>query len=158
MAWKVYGESLEPGDLSGTRIKSTAVFEDNTIVKAVRTCVILFGNPTYSNLQMKCFDNNDLDDTPSNLKATSINSFQPGDLLETQAYGMKFIYFEFTPFGVRAGDKYHFTLSADGYLPTDNSFMAWRNIWPDPIYTEGISAVSVINSPIMISGVIGSKL
>lgn len=158
MTWKMYGETLAASDLSTTNIRCPIKFNSNVLVKGIRTCVILYGNPTYTNLRMKIYDNNFLTNEPSLIKSTSLNAFNPNDLLETHPYGVKFIYFEFTPFGVDRNDLYHAVLSADSYAPTDNSFIAWRNFWPDPVYTENIALESVpfYNAPILITSVIGS--
>lgn len=160
MTWKVYGEVLSASDLTSTNIRSTMKFHKNLFVKAIRTCLILYGNPTFTNMKMKIYDNNTSGNTPSKLKATSINSFQTSDLLQTYAHGLKFIHFEFVPFGVNADDTYHAVLSADSYSPSESSFLAWRNYWPDPVYTTNVdvNSVSFFNAPILITGVVGSEI
>jgi hypothetical protein len=109
---------------------------------------------------MHIYDNDFVSNGPSRLKATSINSWSTGDILQNEPHGIAEVYFEFLPFGVRKDDKYHIVINADTYTKTDNSFIAWRNAWPDPVYKTNYTptGLNFLESPYMITAFIGSEL
>jgi hypothetical protein len=166
MTWSVYADTFESGDLASPVKNQIVSFNKNLFVKALRTQVVLVGNPTFTNLKMNVYNSRFIESgTPdvrevSSLRATSTNSFNPSDLLVSFPNGLKEIYFEFNPFSVSGSDVYHIALEADSYTPTVNSYLAWRNIWPDPVYDININVTSVSQqrSPYMLTAVIGSEI
>jgi hypothetical protein len=159
MTWRVYADVYDTGELTGEAKSQALKATKNILVKAIRTVVVLVGNPTFTNLKMEVYDNNILANLPSTLKAESMNSFNLGDILTTHPNGVAEIYFEFIPFGIRKTDTYHIVLKADTYVPTANSFLAWRNAWPDPVYKTNYTptGLNFLQSPYLITAVIGSE-
>jgi hypothetical protein len=160
MTWRVYADVYEAGELTGTAKSQQFIPKSNQMIKAIRTILVLVGNPNFTNLKMQIYDNDFVSQGPSKLKAESITTWSTGELLKTDPHGLVEIYFEFLPFGVRKDDKYHIVLNADTYTKTDNSFIAWRNAWPDPVYKTNYTptGLNYLASPYMITAFIGSEL
>lgn len=158
MTWTVYADPFLDADMSMPNKFQPFKATRNTLVLAIRTTIVLVGNPSLEGLRMEVYNNNLLTNAPSTLKAVSTNTFDTSDLLTTQAHGLSEIYFEFIPFGVRKTDTYHIVLQADSYTYTTNSHFAWRNVWPDPVYKTNFTVTgnNFLSSPYMINAVIGS--
>lgn len=117
----------------------TVVPSDNMILRAVRTWVVFVDDPAYTSLVMKIYANNAVDDTPSYVQYTSTDVRTKAEIdPDSNGNGFREIYFTFDDISLRAGDKYHFVLNAVDYVPSgDNSRLAWRKGFPDPVYSDG---------------------
>lgn len=159
MAWRVWGERLETADLDGTnkRVFQPFIPNKDMILIGVRAWVIVYNNPTFTDLFMKIYSDNA--NSPGELVATSTNLITKAEMI-TLANGVKEIPFLFDEFNMRATDRYHFILGAHGYTANwDTAGLAWRKGWPDPVYTTNIVTdfTSVGESPYTLYA-IGSEI
>lgn len=136
MGWKVYANPFETGELSNTAKFQTVKFVEDKILLAVRTWIVLYNNPTFTNLNMKIYSNDDSSgaNTPGMLLATSTNTQIKSDII-TLENGAREIWFQFDYFPVNGEDKYNFVVNGDGYTYSDESHIAWMLAWPDPVYS-----------------------
>jgi hypothetical protein len=135
MPWTHYADELSTADMTGKSRFLRFSPSENVVIVAMRTWIVLINPPSFTNLHCKLYG--DRAGLPGGLIATSTNSFARNDLLETHNYGAKEIYFEFSPkISLNQSLNYHFVLNADNYTFTENSHLAWRKAWPDPIYGE----------------------
>lgn len=157
MTITVYGEPLASSDMTNPTVTQEFTPQQNYTISGVALELILYNSPMVTNMRAVIYDNNNQDDSPSTIRATSTNSWSDSDLLETDAYGIKIVPFTFVQFGVRTGDKYHLGLTADSYLATSSSYIAWRNAWPEPAYQTNftVSGINYISAPRMINGFFG---
>lgn len=133
MSWTQYGDPLTTAEASNKSRYLRFSPSQNTVLLAMRTWIILFNPSSFTNLRCKIYG--DRDGMPAGLIGTSSNSWDRGDLLETYDYGTKEIYFEFSPkISLQQNLYYHFVLNLDNYSANDDSHIAWRKGWPDPIY------------------------
>lgn len=138
-AWKVFGDDFESGELENTNKFQTTKFGYDTILRAVRTWIIVVGDPTFTDLHMKMYSNQLIgsDNSPNVLIATSTNTLTKSEII-TLENGVKEIYFEFDYIPCNGETLYNFVINGTGYTsPTTTSHIAWRKAFPDPVYTSG---------------------
>lgn len=139
MGWRVFGERWATSELTDTTKAQKFKPNDDMLLLAVRTWVIVYNNPTYTSLNMKIYSNNA--GSPGTLLHTSDNVQLKADVC-TLANGVKEIYFAFNaPQGVplQASDYYHIVINGSGYTGSDSAHLAWMKAFPDPVYQTGIS-------------------
>lgn len=137
--WKVYGNVLLTADINGTDKSQAMKFRPNSniVVRAIRTWFVLYNSPVYTALSLRIYA--DQGGSAGKLIATSTNSHVPGDLLTTEAYGLKGTYFEFDDIALNGDTWYHVLPYATGYTGTDASHIAWVKGWPDNEYRTGLA-------------------
>jgi len=115
MTWKMWGTPWDSGELSNTNLKQKIIFSENTIVKSIRTWVIVFNDPTFTNISMKIYAQDSNTGSPDDvgvLLHTSVNSFTKAEILTTEDNAAKELYFNFnTPTFVKDID-YFIVMSA----------------------------------------------
>ncbi|RLC38718.1 hypothetical protein DRH27_01565 [Candidatus Falkowbacteria bacterium] len=136
MVWSVYGSRWESGELANTDQFQVIKPVEDIVLKAVRTWIIIYNAPTFSNLTMKIYslDKDATADAPGVLLASSTTTWNIADLT-TEDNAVKEIYFEFTDFSMNGADEYCFVMAADSYSYLETSHLSWRKAWPDPVYT-----------------------
>lgn len=136
MSWTVYGDNFESGELSNTNKFQTIQMNKNTILKAIRTWVIMYNDPVITDLSCKIYSNNleSGSNAPGVLLSSSLNTLTKAEII-TLDNGVKEIYFTFNDFMMNKDDKYNIVLSGTGYTPTPTSHVAWRKAWPKPVYS-----------------------
>jgi hypothetical protein len=155
MAWSVYGESLKTADFSGSPVFSQKfTMPQKEVLKAIRTWVVLFNTPVFTNLSLRIYSN--VGGSPGQLLWTADTTWTRAQIA-TEAYALKEIYFEFVNPLFLGQDTYHAVLWASGYTGDDSSHVAWVRTWPDILnnYTptlEGIATapfkISLIGAPL----------
>lgn len=158
--WTVYGTPYASGELSNTTVFQKITYHDDLVIKAMRCWVILVDNPIMTGLRMKVYGEDQQTGSIGSLLETSTNSWSTSTILQTNTSGVKEIYFEFSPFSVKADSDYFIVLNADTYTPSGSSEFAFRTVWPDPSYSLNYTATgnNFLSSPNFISAVIGAKL
>lgn len=161
MTWSVYADSFDTSSSLTAGAKSQKITPKvNLFFKAIRTRVVLFNNPSFTNLKMAIHHNKAEDDSIGVLFETSINSFNLADLMTTGPYGLVDLSFEFSNKSLRSGDNYHLRLLADSYTPSSSSYISWAIGWPDPAYLDNLTVggeQKILYHPYMILGVVGAK-
>lgn len=155
MSWTQWGDTFSTSDMT-TKSRYLRFSPDrNIVLKAMRTWIILYNPPNFTDLTCKLYaDNLGL---PGGLIASSTTMWDKTELLTTQNYGTKEIYFEFEPtISLNADIYYHFVLSSTGYTYAEESHVAWRKAWPDPVYGDA-TFNSLLRSHYMFS-LIGADL
>lgn len=154
--WTQYGSPLSTDEAQNrSRYLRFKPAENNLVLLAMRTWVILYNPPSFTNLRAKLYS--DRNGLPSGLIATSSNAWTKAEMLTTYNYGTKEIYFEFDPkITLHKNVYYHFVLNCDNYTYSDESHIAWRIGWPDPIYGTATSN-NLLYSPYIFS-LIGADL
>lgn len=163
MPWEVYGRELSTADASNTNVYQPITPQREIILKAIRTWIILVGDPTFTSVQMRIYSNNSADNTPGSILYTSTNSIAKATLLETESHGVKETYFEFLEGGaegitLRANVRYNLVLLFNGASSwSSTSHCAWRRAYPDPVYNRSdVTYNDLLVSPFMITGVVAS--
>jgi hypothetical protein len=134
--WRVWGDPYTTAEMSNSSRHQKVEFDDNYILKAVRTWVIIYNNPTFTSLNMKVYSDNA--GVPGKLLHTSTNNLLKSEI-HTLDNGVKEIYFDFNEIPVRSGDIYHFVINASGYTGSETSHIAWMKAFPDPVYATGLT-------------------
>lgn len=133
MTWRHYADEFVNQELENRNRYLRFCPARNTVLIAMRTWLVLYNPPAFTNLRANLYS--DRSELPGGLIATSTNSWSRDDLLISSNYGAKEIYFEFSPkISLQENLCYHFVLSADNYTYSEDSHLAWRKAWPDPIY------------------------
>lgn len=134
MGWTVWGTELISTDLTSTAIYQPITFNDDIILRAVRTWVIVYNDPVFTDLSLKIYSNDA--GLPKKLLATSTNVITKAEMI-TETNGVKEIYFEFNYPSFNGADTYHFVLNGTGYAPAGGSHLAWMKAFPDAVYQGG---------------------
>ena len=135
MARTYYGDPFDTAEMSNTAKSIRLCPGDNVVLRGIRTWLI-FNNHSGSITNMQCKIYSDRSSSPGALIATSTTSLNRADII-TQANGVKEIYFTFDDISLHSNTYYHFVINCTGYTGTDNSHIAWRKAWPDPVYRGG---------------------
>lgn len=137
MAWTVWGDDWEDGQLSNTDKSLTIRFNDNYIIRAIRTWIIVYNDPVFTNLNMKFYSNEVVSavNTPKKLLTTSTDVRTKAEI-HTLPYAVKEIYFTFDNFPVQGNTYYNLVINGTGYVPTGSSYLAWMKGFPDPVYAS----------------------
>lgn len=153
--WTVYGDTFSTGDMTNADRSMRFSPIENNVLLTMRTWIILYNPPNFTNLVAKLYS--DREGLPGALIATSVNSYNKADVLTTGPYGLKDIYFTFSPkISLSANLYYHFVLNCSGYTYAEESHIAWRKGWPDPIYGTA-TFNNLLTQPYMCP-LIGAKL
>lgn len=143
MAWTVWGEKFETGELANTTHFQTVEFNKNVILRAIRMWVIIYDDPVFTDLNCKIYSNDIVsgDNSPKKLLHTSTDVRTKAEV-HTLASGVKEIYFTFNDIPMQKNTKYNIVLNGAGYMPTAGSYIAWVKSWPDPIYRTGLTVTT----------------
>lgn len=137
MGYVAYGKVFLTADLSGApTMYQPVVLNKDVVLRAVRTRLIHYNSPSFTNLSMKIYSNNG--GAPGVLLHTSTNVITQAELY-TLGNGMKEVGFEFNLPSLDGADTYHFVIAASGYTGDSSSHLAWQHAFPDPVYTEGFT-------------------
>lgn len=153
MAWTVWGRRWDTGELANTAMFASFRMNTDTILKAARTWVIVFNNPTFTSLNAKIYSDEvrtisgtKTGHTPVTLLHTSTDSRTKAEI-HTLDHGVKETYFTFNEIPLQKDTWYNFVINAVGYSPTSGSYLCWKHSYPDPVLsTDYTSAVETINS------------
>lgn len=104
----------------------------NLVVKGVRTAFVVYNDPVFTSLNAKIYSE---DAGPGELLYTSIDSRTKAEI-HTLANGVKETYFTFNDIPLQSDTEYNLVINGSGYAPTDNSYLAWKAAFPDPIYSD----------------------
>lgn len=141
MPSKVWGVPYESGQLENTDIYQPVKFNSNIILRAVRIWVIVYDDPDFTDLTMKIYSDTpttDLDHVPGKLLHTAENTITKAEMI-TLDNGFKEIYFRFDDVNLNGSTWYNFVLNGTGYAPTGDKHIAWRQAFPDPVYSTGLT-------------------
>lgn len=146
MTWRVWGTRIETAEMVGTTVHQPFLVNKNLVFRAVRTWVIHYNNPTYTDLSMKLYSGSTNDaatSLPKVLLASSTN-VQTKAVISTLDNANKEIWFQFADIALKGSTLYHLVLNGTGYTdnwPTDG--IAWRKAFPDPVYTTNVDVSSI---------------
>jgi hypothetical protein len=138
---KVWADPWSAGALSDASMFQPITIADDMVLAAVRTSVVVIGNPVFTSLCMKLYSNETVGGlaTPRKLLATSTDVRTKAEV-HTLPHGVKEVYFTFGNLPLKGGDTYNLVVNGTGYAPVaDSSLLAWRKAWPDPVYRGGFT-------------------
>lgn len=147
MGWKVWGDDWAAGELANTALFQPVQFGADVILRAVRTWIILIGDPVFTDLEMKIYSNEVVDtlDTPRKLLHSSTDRRTKSEI-HTLPHGVREIYFSFADVPLKGDDTYNVVINGAGYTPAVDSYLCWRKAFPDPVYATGYTpAIETIN-------------
>lgn len=162
MGWKVWGETLLTADINVTpnkRVFQCVKVSRNEILRAMRTWLIVYNNPAFTDLTMQVYSNDVAGgNVPGALLFTSTTTHLKAEI-HTLANAVKGVHFSFADKSLKAGDTYHFIPKATGYTGTASAHLAWRKGWPDPVYRTNVDSgySKLLVAPYMI-GFFGADL
>lgn len=136
MGWRVWGDSYSTAALTDKSMYQQVTFQNNYIIRGVRTWLVVYNDPAFTSINMKVYSNEG--GLPRKLLYTSSNVLLKADV-HTLANGVKEVYFDFDNASFRSGDSYHFVINAVGYTGSDTSHLAWMKAFPDPVYQTGLT-------------------
>lgn len=136
--WKVYGNVLETADIDGTTKTQAMAWVPNSdiVLRGTRTWFVMFNSPVFTQLRMRLYESQG--SGAGKLIATSTNFFIPADL-QTDAYALKGVYFDWADIALKGTNTYYFLPYATGYTGNDSTHIAWVKAFPDPEYRTGFS-------------------
>lgn len=132
MAWRVWGEPITTSEAT-SGVSQKVKFNTNLVLRACRVWLIFYNDPALTSATMKIYSN-DSSGNPKKLLHTSTTTLTKAQMI-TLENGVKEVYFEFDYPTFDADDSYHFVLFLTGYTGNDSTHVAWRQAWPDPVYT-----------------------
>lgn len=137
MAWTVFGDDWETGQLANTDKFQTIKFNSNLILRAIRTWIIVINDPVFTNLHMEIYSNEVIgaDNTVKKYLHTSTDVRTKAEI-HTLPHAVKEIYFTFNDISVQANTFYNLVINGTGYVPTPSSYLAWMKGFPDPVYNN----------------------
>lgn len=139
--WMVLAKPYDTdASLTDASVFQSVKFSENVILKAVMSWMVVFNDPTFTSLSMKIYSNDEQEasTTPKVLLHTSTNT-QMKSSVHTLDHACKELFFEFANINLRRGTWYNFVINAVGYSGASSaSHLAWKNTYPDPIYTTGV--------------------
>ena len=156
MALRVFADLFTTADMTGTSQYLTFSPGRNMSLKAVRTWLVMYNNPSFTNLTMKLYA--DRNGEPGKLKSSSL-SFKSTVDLNLDDYTYVETFFEFPLPDLHETTDYHLVINCSGYTFSEGSFIAWAKAWPDPVYGNPSSPTfeGVAVQPYFLS-VIGDEL
>lgn len=131
--WSVYGHPIYSTMTAKIDIHQSITFDKPVIVKACRIWLVLNNPPSFTNLEMRIYTEDSSVPANYHLLHSSTNTLDKSDLM-TENYACKEVYFEFNNINLSKDREYFFTIAADDYDGTNDSHIAWRNTFPDPIF------------------------
>jgi len=138
MGWKVWAEVWKTGELSNANKFQSIKFNKNLILRALRTWIVVYNDPIFTNLNAKIYSNEIINtmNAPKKLLYTSSKSLSKSQII-TLENGIKEIYFEFNYVPINGDDTYNIVINGTDYVYGLGSHLGWVKAWPDPIYREG---------------------
>jgi hypothetical protein len=152
--WVAYGEKLNETITDGSfDVAQSAIFNKNIALEACKTWLVFYGNPTFTDLKMRVYNQNDV------LVYESSNAMTKLEVLPENTNAYREIYFKFDKANFKSNDTYKFRLVANGYTYSDASHISWSHNYPDPVYRTNVNASyeSLLVSPYYIY-FIGSEI
>lgn len=139
MTWRFLADEFESGDLAAPAVYQGLTIRKNLLIKAVRTWIVSYNNPTYTSLSLKIYSN--AGGFPDALLASSSPVIKSS--LGSATYFAKEIYFELADFSAAKNTTYFLSLDGADYSYASGSHLAWVRGWPDPIYRETYTPTAV---------------
>jgi len=155
MTTRVFGNDFKSGELADTTKFQPFAPKKNIIVDQMGTWIIIFNDPTFTDLKMNIFASSG--GTPSTLIAAATNTRTKANI-HTLDNAVKYIGYTFDNVPLQTDTTYHIVLSATGYSPTSTKFIAWRQgasqseITYDTGITADLTKIAVQPYMIIISG------
>lgn len=133
MAWTVYADDFELADFTSPNKATLFIPNKNIFLVGVRTTLVIYQDPVFTGISASIYsvENN----APSFEIAASTDARTKAEM-HTEANGVKSTYFSFNSVALQKDTTYAFVIQGTGYLPTDNSYIAWKLAFPDPIYPD----------------------
>jgi hypothetical protein len=140
--WKVWADSFSTSEITLYQKQQTVIFNSNVILRYAKTWVVVSDAPDFTNLKMRIYAVNENSERGAILH-TSSNTFQLSDILTAEDHGCKELYFEFPDISLSGVQPYYFALGADTASFTDESLLAWKKGFPDPVHAENVTTTFV---------------
>jgi hypothetical protein len=88
---------------------------------------------------------------------TSSNTLTKSEII-TLENGVKEVYFNFDEPTFNGNDLYNVVINGTGYVPTVNSYIAWRQSFPDTVYGGYTPSFNTLHiAPYYMSSIIGAE-
>lgn len=104
---------------------------------------LIFHAALFTNLSLEIWS--DQGGSPARLLATSTTTWTKAQI-DTQfanSYKALSVGFDFAPFALKPGAKYHLAVRATGYTGNDTNHIGWRRLYPDNPYASAYSITPV---------------
>jgi hypothetical protein len=140
MSWDAIGKPFSTADMSATLpviyqpFKTTS--ELNQILRTVVAGLLFYNQPAFGTVALEIWSDNQ--GVPGRLLATS-DSFTQAEC-NFNSFAYRIMGFTFSPGVVlKRNVMYHLTVRASAYTGDATSHIAWRQSFPDPQYTTGLT-------------------
>ena len=134
MTYKVWAVDFTSDDMTGISKFVTFKPNENITVRALRTNFIVYNDPVFTSLNAKIYSVGP-DNVPVELIYSSTDVRTKAEI-HTLPNGDKSTYFTFNDVLIQANTYYNLVINGTGYIPTTNSYLAWRLAFPDPVYRD----------------------
>jgi len=144
MGTTVWARDWGSGELSNTTQFQPFKMNKNVQLKAIRTQILIYNNPTFTNINCKIYtdDYQNGVHSPGVLLATSTDSRTKADMT-SEDYGAIETYFNFDKIALNEATWYNVVINGTGYSPTASSYLAWVKAYPDPVLTTDYTPLPI---------------
>lgn len=133
---EIWAEEFQTADLTSPNKSYPFKFSEHTVVKAVRTWVISYNDPTFTSLVGKIYSVRGASKAASLLVATSSNTQIKAEIVSTQ-HSLTEVYFEFDePIQVEKNTWRCFSIQGSDYTYSLASHLAWVKAWPKSVHRD----------------------
>lgn len=143
MTYSAWGDDFSSADMTGVSKFVTFKPNKNIVVRYIRTAFVIYNDPVFTDLNAKIYSVG-ADNVPVELLHTSTDSRTKAEI-HTLANGVKSTYFTFNDIPLQENTYYNLVINGTGYLPTTNSYIAWKLAFPDPVYRDPIYTYGFAN-------------
>lgn len=149
--WRVYGERMETGDLSGTpRIFQRVNIANTEFIWGFRYWVVAYGAPTLTGLRFELCELNG-DGSAGAAISASAKKWNLSQI-KAQSASISELYTKFDkPLFLRGGDSYAVVPMADTYTADASNHIALVRAWPDSATGYSTTYQSIMRAPLKIS-------
>lgn len=146
MSWTVYGNAYETdADYNNGVLSARVKFDNNIILRYVRTWIILYNDPGMTNVTMKICTDTPVTEVQGAKLHDSLTTFTKAQI-STKAHGIYELYFEFDDVSLDKDTWYHFVLYGASSGLSATSQVAWKSSFPYPVYIGGNPVVANLPS------------
>jgi len=149
MTYSVWGQRFDAGELTGTALSQPFTPKKDMIIKAIRTQIIVFNNPVFTNLIGQIYSTRN--SIPQKLLHTSTNTLTKS-AIHTLDNAVKEIFFQFNDPSFNANTEFAFVINGAGYAPTSSAYLSWKKGFPDPVNATGVTVdpIKIVEIPFTI--------
>lgn len=135
MGTRIFADVYETAEAQNQSMHQPYIPDENYIVKAFRTWFVFYNNPTFTNIYLEVWSDDNSE--PGKLLHTSTNVQLKADLFTLDNAYIE-TWFEFDNINLKGGVTYHLIPQITGYTYSASSLVGWIRAIPEPVYTTNL--------------------